>query len=219
MALYVFDAYGTLFDVHAAAEREKDAIGPAWQELSRTWRTKHIEYSWHHAFTGTPATFWQLAELSLDYAIAATGVGVSADVRGRLLASYRTMAAYPEVREVLAALKARGDVCAILSNGDPDMLDDAVRAAKLDGLFDAVLSVSTASTFKPQMKVYQLVLHRFGGEPGDVSFQSSNRWDVAAAKAFGFRCVWVNRTGAPDEYPELAPDRVVGDLRGLLAAS
>ncbi len=216
MALYVFDAYGTLFDVHAAAEREKDGIGPKWLELSRTWRTKHIEYSWHHAFTGKPATFWGLAERSLDYAIAATGGGVSAEVRGRLLASYRTMAAYPEVREVLAALKGRGDTCAILSNGDPDMLDDAVRAANLGGLFDAVLSVSAAATFKPQMKVYQLVLDRFSGKASDVSFQSSNRWDIAAAKAFGFRCVWVNRTGAPDEYPGLAPDRVVGDLRALL---
>jgi len=218
MALYVFDAYGTLFDVHAAAEREKDAIGATWLELSRTWRTKHIEYSWHHAFTGKPATFWQLAERSLDYAIAATGGGVRGEVRGRLLASYRTMAAYPEVRAVLAALKARGDTLAILSNGDPDMLDDAVRAAGLDGLFDAVLSVSAAATFKPQMKVYQLVLDRFGGKPGDVSFQSSNRWDIAAAKAFGFRCVWVNRTGAPDEYPELAPDVVAKDLRALLTA-
>ena len=217
MALYVFDAYGTLFDVHAAAERQKDAIGPAWQDLSRIWRTKHIEYSWHHAFTGKPATFWQLAERSLDYAIAATGGGVSAEVRGTLLASYRTMEAYPEVREVLSALKARGGKLAILSNGDPDMLDDAVKAAKLDGLFDAVLSVSVAATFKPQMKVYQLVADRFGGEPADVSFQSSNRWDIAAAKAFGFRCVWVNRTGAPDEYPELTPDRVVKDLRALIA--
>jgi len=218
MALYVFDAYGTLFDVHAAAEREKAAIGPTWQDISRTWRTKHIEYSWHHAFTGKPATFWQLAERSLDYAIATTGSGVSAEVRGRLLASYRTMAAYSEVREVLAAVKARGDKLAILSNGDPDMLDDAVKAAKLDGLFDAVLSVSAATTFKPQMKVYQLVLDRFGGKPADVSFQSSNRWDIAAAKAFGFRCVWINRTAAPDEYPKLAPDRVVKDLRALLAA-
>jgi 2-haloacid dehalogenase len=127
------------------------------------------------------------------------------------------MAAYPEVREVLAALKTRGDKLAILSNGDPDMLDDAVKAAKLDGLFDVALSVSAAVTFKPQMKVYQLVLDRFGGKPADVSFQSSNRWDIAAAKAFGFRCVWVNRTGAPDEYPELSPDRVVKDLRALLA--
>lgn len=217
MALYVFDAYGTLFDVHAAAEREKDSIGPSWQELSRTWRTKHIEYSWHHAFTGKPATFWQLAGRSLDYAIAVNAGGVSAEARARLLASYRTMAAYPEVREVLVPLKARGDQLAILSNGDPDMLDDAVRAARLDGLFEAVLSVSAAATFKPQMEVYQLVLDRFGGKPSDVSFQSSNRWDIAAAKAFGFRCIWVNRAGAPDEYPELGPDRVVGDLRGLLA--
>lgn len=216
MGLYVFDAYGTLFDVHAAAEHEKTAIGPAWQELSRTWRTKHIEYSWHHAFTGKPAAFWQLAERSLDYAIAATGSGVSVEVRGRLLASYRTMAAYPEVREVLAELKARGDALAILSNGDPDMLEDAVRAARLDGLFDAVLSVSAVATFKPQMKVYQLVLDSFGGTPAEVSFQSSNRWDIAAAKAFGFRCVWIDRTGQPDEYPDLPPDRVVRDLRALL---
>jgi 2-haloacid dehalogenase len=216
MALYVFDAYGTLFNVHAAAERYKDAIGPAWQQLSQIWRTKHIEYSWHHAFTGKRATFWQLAERSLDYAIAATGVKIAADARASLLASYRTMDAYPEVGEALAALKARGDKLAILSNGDPDMLDDAVRAAKLGNLFDAVLSVSAAGTFKPVAKVYQLVLGHFGGKPGDVSFMSSNRWDIAAAKAFGFRCVWINRTGQPDEYPDLAPDRVVRDLRALL---
>jgi 2-haloacid dehalogenase len=216
MALYVFDAYGTLFNVHAAAHRYKDAIGPAWQQLSQTWRTKHIEYSWHHAFTGKPASFWQLAERSLDYAIAATGTRIAPDTRTKLLTSYRTMDAYPEVGEVLAALQARGHKLAILSNGDPDMIADAVRAAKLDGVFDAALSVSSAATFKPVAKVYQLVLDKFGGAPGDVSFMSSNRWDVAAAKAFGFRCVWINRTGQPDEYPDLKPDRVVRDLRALM---
>jgi 2-haloacid dehalogenase len=106
MALYAFDAYGTLFNVHAAAERYKDAIGPMWQQVSQVWRTKHIEYSWHHAFTGRPATFWQLAARSLDYALAATGVRASAETRDKLLASYRTMDAYPEVREALAGLKA-----------------------------------------------------------------------------------------------------------------
>ena len=216
MALYVFDAYGTLFNVHAAAERYKDTIGPTWLQLSQTWRTKHIEYSWHHAFTGRPATFWQLAERGLDYAVAATGTKIAPETRGKLLASYRTMDAYPEVGEALAVLKAKGAKLAILSNGDPDMLDDAVRAAKLDGLFDAAVSVATAGTFKPVMKVYQLVLDRFGGTAADVSFQSSNRWDVAAAKAFGFRCVWINRTGQPDEYPDLRPDRVIGDLSALL---
>lgn len=215
MPLYVFDAYGTLFDVHAAAERHKDAIGPRWQQLSQTWRAKHIEYSWHTSLVGKPAMFWSLAERSLDYAIASVGGGVSSEMRDKLLAAYRTMDAYPEVREVLSDLKARGDNLAILSNGDPDMLGDAVRAAQLDGLFDAVLSVATAGIFKPSMQVYQLVIDRFGGTAADVSFQSSNRWDIAGAKAFGFRCVWLNRTGALDEYPALRPDRVLSDLRAL----
>jgi 2-haloacid dehalogenase len=216
MALYVFDAYGTLFDVHAAAERYKDAIGPKWQQLSQTWRAKHIEYSWHTSLVGRPATFWSLAQRSLDYAIALTGADVAPDLRAKLLASYRSMAAYPEAAEVLAGLKAKGARLAILSNGDPDMLEDAVGGAGLQGVFDAVLSVAAAGIFKPDMKVYRLVLDRFGGAAGDVSFQSSNRWDIAGAKAFGFRCVWINRTGQPDEYPDLAPDRVVRDLRALL---
>jgi 2-haloacid dehalogenase len=117
---------------------------------------------------------------------------------------------------VLAALKARGDRLVILSNGDADMLNDAVRGAKLEGLFDAVISVVSAGIFKPSPKVYQLIIGRFGGNPVEVAFLSSNRWDIAGAKAFGFRCVWVNRTGAPDEYPDLPPDRIVRDLRALV---
>jgi 2-haloacid dehalogenase len=214
--VFVFDAYGTLFNVHAAAERHRDAIGPKWQQLSQTWRTKHIEYTWVHSLSQRPATFWDLAQRSLDFAIASVGDAVPAEVRDRLLAAYRTMDAYPEVAEVLATLEGRGARLAILSNGDPDMLDDAVRAAKLENLFDAVLSVTAAGIFKPAPAVYRLATERFGCAPGDISFQSSNRWDIAGAKAFGFHCVWINRTGAPDEYPGLRPDRVVRDLRGLL---
>jgi 2-haloacid dehalogenase len=214
--VFVFDAYGTLFDLHAAAERHRDAIGPKWQQLSQAWRTKHIEYTWVHSLSQRPATFWELAQRSLDYAIASIGDAVPAEARDRLLAAYRTMDAYPEVAEVLGALKGRGARLAILSNGDPDMLDDAVRAAKLKNLFDAVLSVTAAGVFKPAPAVYRLATERFGCAPGDISFQSSNRWDIAGAKAFGFHCVWINRTGAPDEYPDLRPDRVVRDLRGLV---
>jgi 2-haloacid dehalogenase len=216
MALYVFDAYGTLFDVHAAAETQRDAIGARWQQLSQTWRAKHIEYTWVYSLAGRQPTFWTLAQQSLDYAIASVGGGISPDVRARLLAAYRTMQPYPEVAEVLGALKARGNKLAILSNGDADMLADAVRGAGLEPMLDAVLSVASAGIFKPDRKVYRLVGDRFGGAPAGVSFQSSNRWDIAGAKAFGFRCVWVNRTGAPREYPDLAPDRVVPDLRALL---
>jgi 2-haloacid dehalogenase len=214
--VFVFDAYGTLFDVHAAAERHSRAIGPKWQQLSQTWRTKHLEYTWVHSLSQRPARFWDLAQKSLDYAIASVGDAVSADVRAKLLAAYRTMDAYPEVAEVLAVLKRRGARLAILSNGDPDMLDDALRAAKLGDLFDAVLSVAAAGIFKPAPPVYRLATERFGCAPRDISFQSSNRWDIAGAKAFGFNCVWVNRTAAPNEYPGLAPDRIVHDLRGLV---
>src|SRR5262245_33192296 len=117
--------------------------------------------------------FWMLAQRSLDYAIAEVGGGISHDARARLLAAYRTMDPYPEVREVLSALKARGDKLVILSNGDADMLTDAVRGAKLDGMFDAVISVVTAGTFKPSAKVYQLVIGRFGGSPPDLIFAPS----------------------------------------------
>lgn len=213
---YVFDAYGTLFDVHAGAERHKLAIGPAWRQLSQVWRAKHLEYTWVHALSRRPATFWDLAQQSLDHAIAAVGITIPLGVRQGLLAAYRTMDAYPEVAGVIAALKARGAGVAILSNGDPNMLKDAVRAAKLAGTFDAVLSVAAAGIFKPAPEVYRLAAQRFGCHPRAISFQSSNRWDIAGAKAFGFRCVWVNRTGAADEYPDLAPDRVVRDLTGLL---
>jgi 2-haloacid dehalogenase len=216
MSLYVFDAYGTLFDVHAAAERQKDSIGQKWKELSIIWRAKHLEYTWVYSLAGKQAMFWMLAQRALDFAIAEVGGGISTDVRSRLLASYRTMDPYPEVGDVLSALKARGDKVAILSNGDADMLNDAVRASKLDKAFDAVISVVHAGIFKPAPKVYEVGLAKLGAAPADVSFQSSNRWDIAGAKAFGLRCVWVNRLGAPDEYPDLRPDRTVRDLRALL---
>jgi 2-haloacid dehalogenase len=213
---FVFDAYGTLFNLHAAAEKHKETLGARWQQLSQTWRVKHIEYTWVHSLAGKRATFWSLAERSLDYAAGSVG-GIPADVRNKLLASYRTMDAYPEVREVLEGLKAKGATLAILSNGDPDMLTEAVRAAKLEGVLDDVLSVSIVDVFKPSPAVYRLATDRYGCEPQDISFQSSNRWDIAGAKAFGFQCVWVNRTNAPDEYPDLKPDRVAHDLRALLA--
>src|SRR5262245_32898357 len=199
MAIYVFDAYGTLFDVHAAAERLKESIGPKWRELSILWRAKHLEYTWVYSLTGRQAMFWMLAQRALDVAIAEVGGGIATDMRQRLLSSYRTMEPYPEVGEVMGALKSRGDKLVILSNGDADMLNDAVRASKLEGVFDAVISVVSAGIFKPSPKVYQLINARFGGSPADVSFQSSNRWDIAGAKAYGFRCVWVNRNNAPDE--------------------
>ncbi len=212
--LYVFDAYGTLFDVHAAAARQQDAIGAQWDKLSQTWRQKHLEYSWIHAQTGRPIKFWTLTERSLDYAIAVVG-GVPSGVRDNLLAAYRSMAPFPEVPGALRLLKQRGAKLAILSNGDPDMLDDAVGSAGLAGVFDAVISIEQAGVFKPAMRVYQLVHDRLGGNPRDVTFFSSNRWDIAGANVFGFATVWVNRAGAPDEYPDMPAGQIVRDLSAL----
>lgn len=215
--LYVFDAYGTLFDVRSAAARHEAAVGPMAERLSDLWRAKQLEYAWTRALSGRYRDFWSLTEEALDYAAARIG-GVRPDVRERLLGAYRTLDAYEEVGEVLAALKARGAKTAILSNGSPDMLESAVESAGIGGALDAVISVDSLRTFKTSPQVYALVGERFRTAPGDVSYQSSNRWDVAGAAAFGFRVVWVKRTEAPDEYLDLAPERVIEDLRGLLTA-
>jgi 2-haloacid dehalogenase len=215
-AHYVFDAYGTLFDVHSAAARHRDAIGRDWERLSSLWRTKQLEYTWVHAGIGRHATFAALTEQGLDFAIASVG-GVPPGTRARLLDAYRTLDAYPEVKHVLARLQAKGARLAILSNGDPDMLDAAIVSAGLGGVFDAVLSVADAGIFKPAKRVYELATREFAVDPPAISFQSSNRWDIAGGGAFGFRTVWVNRAGAPNEYPELPADVVVEDLTALLA--
>ena len=213
--IYVFDAYGTLFDVHSAASKYQAEIGANWERMSQIWRTKHLEYTWIHAQTGRHTKFRILAERSLDYAIASVG-GVPTGVRDKLMASYMTLSAYPDVAEVLAGLRARGAKTAILSNGDPDMLDAAVNSAGIGPLLDAVLSAKDVGIFKPAMAVYEIATRRFACKAGDISFQSSNRWDSAGAKVFGMRCVWINRAGLPDEYPDMPADLVSRDLRALL---
>ena len=142
--------------------------------------------------------------------------GVDAALREPLLDAYRTLDAYPEVPAVLAELRGRGARRAILSNGSPEMLADAVGSAGLAELLDAVLSIEDAGVFKPDPSVYRLVLDRFGVRTCEVSFQSSNAWDIAGATAFGFSPVWINRTGQPREYADIGEVREVRDLTALL---
>lgn len=215
---FVFDAYGTLFDVHSAASRYKDEIGPNWERMSQMWRTKHLEYTWIHAHTGRHTSFRVLAERALDYSGQMIG-GIPAATRGKLMQAYETLSAYPEVPSVLASLKAKGAKVAILTNGDPDMIGAAVTSAGLDGVFDRVMTVHEAGVFKPDRRVYELVINRYGIAPDKVLFMSSNRWDAAAAHVFGFRTIWINRSGAPDEYPDMPASRVVSDLHPLLEIS
>ena len=211
---YVFDAYGTLFDVHAAIARHRAAAGPDADRFSETWRLKQLEYAWMLSAAGRYVDFWTLTGRALDYAFARFP-SVDRSLRATLLDAYFKLDAFPDARAALDALKTKGIRTAILSNGSPKMLDGAIAAARIGAVLDAVLSVDSIRIYKPQQPVYALVTDTFGIAPSEVAFVSSNRWDVMGAAAFGFRCVWVNRAGLPEEYPELAPVAVVRDLASL----
>lgn len=215
VSTYVFDAYGTLLDVHSATARHTARLGGDAAAFSQTWRTKQLEYSWVSSLMQRYRDFWALTEAALDFAMARHGIADAA-LRTDLLSAYETLDAYPEVRSTLAALRAKGMRTAILSNGSPAMLASAVDAAGLGDLLDAVLSVDALRVFKPDPRVYAMVCGHLGVADGAVSFQSSNAWDIAGADAYGFRTVWVNRTQQPPEYPSAGRARVVADLRALL---
>ncbi|HYW59990.1 MAG TPA: haloacid dehalogenase type II [Xanthobacteraceae bacterium] len=213
--VFVFDAYGTLFDVHAAIGRHRAAAGPDADRLSELWRVKQLEYTWTLTLAGRYEDFWRLTERALDFALARFPA-VDRTLKPQLMDAYRRLDAFADARAALAALKERYRT-AILSNGSPAMLAAAVEAAQIGPHLDEVLSVDAIRMYKPRPEVYRLVTDRFGVAAADVVFVSSNRWDVMGAGEFGFRTAWINRTGVPDEYPDLAPIRVLTDLAGLIA--
>jgi 2-haloacid dehalogenase len=211
---YVFDAYGTLFDVHAAIARHRATAGPDADRFSEIWRTKQLEYSWTLTLAGHYADFWTLTERALDFAFARVP-SVDRSLRPQLLDAYRTLDAFPDARAALAALKTRGLRLGILSNGTPGMLSAAVEAAGLAEYLDAVLSVDTVRRYKPRREVYALATDALALPRADIGFVSSNRWDVMGAASFGFQAYWVNRASVPDEYADFAPLRRIGDLMEL----
>jgi 2-haloacid dehalogenase len=214
MSIFVFDAYGTLFDVHAAIARHRAQAGPDADRISAIWRTKQLEYSWTLTLAGHYTDFWILTERALDYALASVP-SVDKSLKPALLDSYFKLDAFPDARAALKALKAKGHKTGILSNGSPSMLKGAIDAAAVGADLDAVLSVDTLKMFKPRPEVYALVTDHFGCRPADVIFVSSNRWDVMAGVSVGFRSLWVNRSNMPDEYKDFAPARTLKDLSAL----
>ena len=211
---FVFDAYGTLFDVHAAISRHRAAAGPDADRFSEVWRAKQLEYTWTNTLAGRYSDFWTLTQQALDYTFARVP-SVDRALRDKLLDAYMKLDAFPDARTALHDLKARGEKTAILSNGAPAMLEAAVAAAGLKDVLDEVLSVDGLRMYKPRPEVYALVTKTFAVEPAQIVFVSSNRWDVMGAAAFGFRTVWVNRANLPDEYVQLPPRETISDLRGL----
>jgi 2-haloacid dehalogenase len=213
---FVFDAYGTLFDVHAAIGRHRAAAGPEADRFSEIWRGKQLEYTWTLTLAGRYVDFWTLTQRALDYSFARVP-SVDRALRPALLDAYMSLDAFADARKVLEALKSGGHTTAILSNGAPPMLAAAVKAAGIAEQLDAVLSVDAIRIYKPRPEVYALVTDRFQLASRDVVFVSSNRWDVAGALAYGFTAAWINRAGMPDEYTDLTPDLVARDLTGLIA--
>jgi 2-haloacid dehalogenase len=211
----IFDAYGTLFDVHSAVARYMAQVGPDAARFSEIWRAKQLEYSWVLSLASRYEPFWTLTEKALDYAFARFPQ-IDRSVRKPLLEAYRTLDAYPDVRDTLRVLRAQGLRAGILSNGDPGMLNAAVASAGLTGDFDAILSVDAAEVFKTSPRAYELVLQELSIAATEVVFVSSNRWDIAGAAAFGFTPVWVNRLGLPEEYVDLPPRAVVSSLGELV---
>jgi 2-haloacid dehalogenase len=214
MPIFVFDAYGTLFDVHAAIARHRARAGADADRVSAIWRTKQLEYSWTLTLAGHYTDFWVLTERALDFALASVP-GMDKSLKPALLDSYFRLDAFPDARTALRALKAKGHKTAILSNGSPAMLKAAVETAAIGGDLDVVLSVDTLKMFKPRPEVYRLVTDHFTCKSSDVTFVSSNRWDVMAGVSVGFRGVWINRSHMPDEYPDFPPARTLQDLGAL----
>ena len=218
----IFDAYGTLFDVAAAARQaaSEPSFAPLaqdWPVLAEQWRLKQLQYTWLRAITGAHTDFWEVTQDGLDWALEKTGHAGDAALRARLLALYWELEAYPEVPAMLAALKAAGLNTAILSNGSPDMLDGAVQSAQIGELLDDCLSVQSVGIFKPDARVYDLVGERFDVARDEVLFVSSNGWDAAGAAGYGFVTAWVNRAGEPVDRLPWKPQHVLNDLTGIPA--
>ena len=210
----VFDAYGTLFDVHSAVGRSGGALGDKAGPVSALWRQKQLEYTWLRSLMGAYVDFWQVTGAGLDYALAANGVE-DAELRRRLMDLYLNLDAYPDVADALDRLRAGGKKTAILSNGAPNMLRAAVETAGLGGRLDAALSVDELRAFKPDPRVYQLAVDRLGVAAGRICFVSTNGWDAAGAAYFGFKVAWLNRFGQQPERLPGAPAAVIETLAEL----
>ncbi len=208
----VFDAYGTLFDVAAAASHCQDELGAQWAPLAQLWREKQLQYTWLRSLMDEYVPFWQITQDGLDYAMSTLNIHDDA-LRQRLLDVYFKLDAYPEVAGVMQALKAGGQKVATLSNGSTDMLESAVTNAKLD--LDAVISVDRVGIFKPDGRIYQLAVDDLGVPKERICFMSSNAWDAWAAANFGFQVVWVNRFGQQPERLPGAPREIIKDLIAL----
>ena len=209
----VFDAYGTLFNPYTALPQAEKLFPGNGGELVRLWRLKQLEYTWLRSLMQRYDDFWEVTRDALVFACQSLKLECSEQVVQELLQTYLDIEAYPEVGQALGEMKGRR--LAILSNGTPGMLQAAIESTNLEGVFAQVISVDAAKTFKTDPRVYQLAVDKLGVAKSEIAFVSSNYWDAAGAKAFGFWTCWVNRTGAPPEELGVKPDAMVKSLAEL----
>ena len=210
----VFDAYGTLFDVHSAVGKHRERLGDVADQLSAVWRTKQLEYTWLRSLMGRHADFWQVTQDALDFAFDMHEVK-DPDLRNDLIEAYLKLDCYPEVPGALSELKDRGFEIAILSNGTPIMLEAAVKNSGLESMIPKIFSVEKAGVFKPDPRVYRIAVDELNVKPQEIVFQSSNAWDASGAAAFGFKVAWVNRFGQSPERLPGRPEAEITDLSQL----
>ena len=211
---FVFDAYGTLFDVHSAAGRVREDLGEVADEFSNTWRLKQLQYTWLQSLMGRYEPFWQITGAALDYAMAEHRI-VDPQLRARLMELYLQLDPYTEVIDVLTRLKDAGKKTSILSNGDMSMLINAAKNSGVYGLIDRIISVQEVGIFKPHPTVYQLAVDHMRVQAKHIAFQSSNAWDAHGASSFGFVAVWINRQDQPAEKLPAPPQAEIPSLEEL----
>lgn len=212
----LFDAYGTLFDVYSVALRAEQLFPGQGEALARLWRDKQIDYTRLLTMSGRYRPFWEVTRAGLRYAAAALKLTLSDEAQAQLMNQYRHLSAFPENRDVLLALRERGIRAGCLSNGDPEMLDVAMKSAGFADLIDPVLSVHEVQRYKTDPAAYQLGPDALKLPARQILFVSSNGWDAVGATWFGYSTLWVNRSGAPLEALDTAPSRIGTRLTDVL---
>jgi len=210
----VFDAYGTLFDVNSAAEKCKGKIGDKWEGFANFWRTTQLEYTWLRSLMKRHKDFWQVTEDSLDKSMKAFKIDSS--MKSELLNLYKVLSPYSEVNEVLKKLKEKNYKLAILSNGTPALLNELVNSNNLEDIFDDLFSIEEVGIYKPDSKVYDMPIKKYQIKKNEVTFLSSNTWDVSGGGNYGYNAIWVNRNNSIFDNLDYTPKNEVENLKQLL---
>ena len=210
----IFDAYGTLFDVNSAAEKCKNKIGEKWEDFANHWRTTQLEYTWLRSLMNRHKDFWQVTEDSLKKSMEA--YKIENTMKNDLLNLYKVLSPFEEVLETLKSLKEKKYKLAILSNGTPKLLNELVKTNNLESFFDDIFSIEEVGVYKPDTKVYDIPIKKYGIKKNEVIFLSSNTWDVSGGGNYGYQSIWVNRNKNIFDYLDYKPKNQINSLKGLL---